>query len=160
MTLLVRRIRSVEPEVNLLGHPSLPAFHHPLPDHSSPDRDAWRVPVLTTQYPGLIQNTPNTTFLSWVSSFVAWPDIKYRKIFQVPASFCRPVSVHSQETNVLCISTFVYFPSRVERAAWICIRISFFFRPFYVKKHAINSSSKSNSFCGDWFGRIGSTVWI
>ena len=31
MTLLVRRIRSVEPEVNLLGHPSLPAFYHPLP---------------------------------------------------------------------------------------------------------------------------------
>ena len=31
MTLLVRRIRSVEPEVNLLGHPSLPSFYHPLP---------------------------------------------------------------------------------------------------------------------------------
>ena len=35
-----------------------------------------------------------------------------------------------------------------------------FFSPILPGKHAINSSSESNSFCGDWFGRIDSTAWI
>ena len=34
-----------------------------------------------------------------------------------------------------------------------------FFSPILPGKHAINSSSESNSFCGDWFGRIDSTAW-
>ena len=46
MTLLVRRIPSVEPEVNLLGSTHLFRLSITLSlRHSSPDRDTWRVPV-------------------------------------------------------------------------------------------------------------------
>ena len=147
MTLLVRRIRSVKPEVNLLGSTHLFRLSITL---SFRPLLAWprcmESPSITTQYPGLIQNTPNKTFLSCVSSFVPWPDIKYRKILQVPASFCLPVSVHSQETNVLCIFTSVYFPSRVERAAWICIRISVFFAHFTWKNMLLTRLRRATPF--------------
>ena len=83
MTLLVRRIRSVEPEVNLLIESRKRLVTHPLPQTT----------LRLTEMHGESQYNKS---ISWVnpehakvSSFVPWPDIKYRKIFQVPARFCR-----------------------------------------------------------------------
>ena len=149
MTLLAQRISPAGREVNFQGGTHLFRLSNTFNTyHSSPDRDKWRVPVYwTTQYPGLIQHSHSNVFkLSKRYLFLDY--IKYRKTFQGPQVFAALFYAVSP------------FPSRVKRVAWICIRISIFFHPFCLEKHAINSSSESNSFCGDWFGRIDSAAWI